>query len=56
MPEKEMEIIYRDICGKIRDLEESKVLPKILACILTPDQARLAAELPALPEELTSKP
>ncbi|MFC1533137.1 4Fe-4S binding protein [Thermodesulfobacteriota bacterium] len=55
MPEHEMEIVYRTICNKIRDLEESTVLPKILASILTPEQAKLAAELPALPEELASK-
>jgi ferredoxin len=51
----EMDEIYKKIAGKIEGMEFSKVLPKILQKILTPEQAKLAVELPATAEDLAAK-
>ena len=47
--------VYRKVADKIQGLEVSMVLPKLLQKMLTPEQAKLAAEFPGTPEELAEK-
>ena len=55
MTVSEIDEVYKRIGGKIQGMEFSKVLPKILQKILTPEQAKLAAGFPGTPEELAEK-
>jgi electron transport complex protein RnfB len=55
MAQSNVDDVYKKVAAKIHGMEVSKVLPKLLAKMLTPEQAKLAAEFPATPEELASK-
>jgi electron transport complex protein RnfB len=47
--------VYKTVAQKIQGMELSKVLPKLIQKMLTPAQARLAAEFPGTPEELAER-
>jgi ferredoxin len=55
MTVSEIDEVYKQIAAKVQGMGFSKVLPKILRKILTPEQAKLAVEFPGLPEELAAK-
>ncbi|MFC1873806.1 ATP-binding protein [Chloroflexota bacterium] len=55
MTEVNAQDVYVRICQKIPELEESKVLPRMLRFLLTPEQAQLAAEFPGVDEELATR-
>ena len=55
MGKAELDIVYKKIAEKIQGMENSKVLPKIIQKLLTPEQAALAKEFPGTAEELAAK-
>jgi Na+-translocating ferredoxin:NAD+ oxidoreductase subunit B len=55
MAQPEVDEVYKKVAAKIQGMEVSKVLPRLLAKMMTPEQARMAVEFPATPEELAAK-
>jgi len=55
MKQSEVDEVYKKVAAKIEGMGESKVLPRLLATMLSPEQAKLAAEFPGTPEELAAK-
>jgi ferredoxin len=55
MGQPDVNMIYKNIAGKIQGMENSKVLPQLLEKMLTLEQAKLVVEFPGTPEELAAK-
>ena len=55
MSVEEIDEVYNRVANKIEGLEVSKILPKLIKKMLTPTQARLAAEFPGTPEDLSER-
>ena len=55
MVQEDHESLYKKIAEKILGVGKSDVLPKLLQKMLSPEQAKLAAEFPGTPEELAER-
>jgi electron transport complex protein RnfB len=55
MTHEEVDEIYKTVARKIQGMEVSEILPKLIEKMLTPEQARLAAEFSGTAEELAER-